>query len=319
MKKNIIIISIIFIIILSIIFIIPKKSHTLKVAEVAHSIFYAPMYVSLENNYFKDEGLDVEFILTPGADKVSAALMSGDVNIGFAGAESTIYVYNNKENDYFKVFAGLTKKDGQFIVSRKKENFNYNNLKNKEVVVGRIGGMPSLNFISALDNNNIKVSDVNVNYSVDYAALSGAFISGVGDYVNLFEPNATILEKNNLGYIVASIGASANEVPYTTFFARKSFIENNKDTIDKFRKAINKGLTYVKEHDSKDIASIITNQFKDISYNDLVTIIQRYKDSDVWQYDTYVSEKQFNNLQDLLIKGKLIENKFNYSDLITNE
>ena len=319
MKKYIIIPFIIFVLIVCNIIIVPKKKDTIKVAEVAHSIFYAPMYVAIDNGYFKDEGIDIELILTPGADKVSAAVMSGDANIGFAGVESTIYIYNNKESDYLKTFAGLTKKDGQFIVSRKKDDFKFDNLKGKEVVVGRIGGMPSLNFISALSNNDIKENDVNINYSIDYAALSGAFISGVGDYVNLFEPNATLLEKQGLGYIVSSVGKYSNEVPYTAYFAKKSFIENNKELINKFRKSINKGLDYVKNHEAKDIASIINKDFNDTSLNDLITIIQRYKDADVWQDNTFVSEYSFNNLQDLLIKGNLIKEYVSYNDLVINE
>ena len=200
-----------------------KSLTKIKVAEVTHSVFYAPWYVAIENNYFKDEGLDIELILTTGADKVAAAVLSNDVNIGFAGLESTVYVYNGGEADYLVNFAGLTKRDGQFILSRSKDdNFNLEKLYGKEILVGRQGGMPALNFLNALKKMNVDSKKINLNYSVEFAALSGSFIGGMGDYVNLFEPTATKLEKESLGYVVASIGAYSGEMPYTTYYARKS-------------------------------------------------------------------------------------------------
>ena len=163
---------------------------TIRLAEVTHSSFYTPLYVALENGYFKDEGLKIDLVLTPGADKVSAAVLSGDVQIGFAGAESAIYVYKQDENDYLQIFGGLTKRDGQFIVSRTKiDNFKLEDLIGKEVLGGRPGGMPIINFYNALKNGNIK--GVKTNDTVDFANLTSAFLSGTGEFVNLFEPNAT--------------------------------------------------------------------------------------------------------------------------------
>lgn len=158
-----------------------------KLSEVTHSAFYAPLYVAIEEGYFKEEGIDLELILTSGADKVAAAVLSGDVSIGFAGPESAIYVYNGGEKDYLVTFAGLTKRDGQFIVSHNDKAFDWNDLKGKEVLVGRKGGMPALNFLNALKNAGIKPEEVNLNYSVEFAALAGSYIAGIGDYVNLFE------------------------------------------------------------------------------------------------------------------------------------
>ncbi len=159
-----------------------------RLAEVTHSSFYTPLYVAIEKGYFKDEGLDIELILTPGADKVSAAVLSNDVDLGFAGAESAIYVYQEQEKDYLQIFAGLTKRDGQFIVSRQKiDNFSLNDLLNKEILVGRQTGMPALNFLNALKNNNIDLDQINANYAVEFAALSGTFIGGTGEFVNLFD------------------------------------------------------------------------------------------------------------------------------------
>ena len=162
-------------------------------AEVTHSVFYAPMYVAIENGYFKEEGIEIELILTPGADKVSAAVLAGDANIGFAGAESAMYVYNYDNDDYLQMFSGLTKRDGQFIIGRNQENFKWEDLIGKEILVGRISGMPALNFLNALKNAGINAEDVNINSNIDFASLSGAFIGGDGDFVNLFEDNEMII------------------------------------------------------------------------------------------------------------------------------
>ena len=213
---------------------------TIKVAEVTHSAFYTPFYIAIKNNYFKDNNIDIDLILTSGANNVIAAVLSKDVDIGLCGPEATIYVYNEGEKDYIKTFAGLTKRDGQFIVSRTKiDNFKLEDLIGKEVLGGRPGGMPIINFYNALKNENIK--GVNTNDTVDFANLTSAFLSGTGDFVNLFEPNATKLEKMNKGYVVASVGMYAGEVPYTAFNARTSYIENNKELINNFKDAINKG------------------------------------------------------------------------------
>ena len=290
-----------------------------KVAEVTHSAFYAPLYIALENGYFKDQGLDVELILTSGADKVSAAVLSNSVDIGFAGAESAIYIYNGGEKDYLQVFSGLTKRDGQFILSRSSnKDFSLEDLIGKEILVGRKGGMPALNFLNALKKANINPKDIDINYSVEFAALSGSFISGVGDYVNLFEPNATLLEKEEYGYTVASIGLLSDEVPYTAFYARKSYIKNNEDILNKFTNAINKALDYTDKHDSDKIAKDILNQFPDTSLNDLTKIINRYKEADSWQKTSFVSEESFKNLENIMLDNDLIKDYVPYKDLVHN-
>lgn len=291
----------------------------IRVAEVTHSPFYTPFYVAIENGYFKEEGLDIELVFTPGADKVSAAVLSNDVEIGFAGPEASIYVYNGGEEDYIISFAGLTKRDGQFILAREAtDNFKLEDLYNKEILVGRKGGMPSLNFLNALKKSNIDPKKININYSVEFAALSGSFIGGIGDYVNLFEPTATKLTKDNLGYVVASIGLMSGEVPYTAFNARKSFINNNEDVIRKFTKALNKGIKYTLENNEIEIAKVILKQFPDSSLNDLSVIIKRYKDYDCFLDSTYISEKSFENLEDIMIDNDLLKSYVPYSDLIKN-
>ncbi len=295
-----------------------KDMTTIKVAEVTHSAFYTPFYVAIKNNYFKDNNIDIDLILTSGANNVVAAVLSKDVDIGLCGPEATIYVYNEGEKDYIKTFAGLTKRDGQFIVSRTKlDNFKLEDLIGKEVLAGRPGGMPIINFYNALKNENIK--GVNTNDTVDFANLTSAFLSGTGDFVNLFEPNATKLEKMNKGYVVASVGMYAGEVPYTAFNARTSYIENNKELINNFKDAINKGLEFTKNNNSKDIAKIIIDLFPDTSIEDLTTIIERYKNADSWLNNTFITEEMFKNLEDMMIDSKLLTEYVPYKDLIINE
>lgn len=327
MKKKILIIIIALIILaIAISFIIKgfnkEDDSTLKkvsLAEVTHSSFYTPLYVAIENGYFEDEGLEIELILTPGADKVSAALLSGDVEIGFAGAESAIYVYEQNNPDYLQIFSGLTKRDGQFIVSRDNyEDFSLEDLYGKEILVGRSTGMPALNFLNGLKNMGIDIDRININYSVEFAALSGTFIGGTGDFVNLFEPNATSLEENGYGKVVASVGEMSGEVPYTAFYARKSYIEENSDIIDAFTKAIAKGIEYTMNNDSSVVAEDIIAQFPDTDVDELALMIDRYKEYDCFLTTPFVSEEIFTNLEDFLIDFELIEDYVPYNDLVNN-
>ena len=322
MKKIFYTFLVILLLVLCLIFFLPKKEkndtmNSIKIAEVTHSVFYAPLYVAIEEGYFNEENIDIKLILTPGADKVSAAVLSGDVQIGFAGAESAIYVYEKNEKDYLQIFSGLTKRDGQFILGRKdKKDFSLKDLYGKEILVGRSSGMPALNFLNALKNEEIDKNKIKINYNIDFASLSGAFIGNTGDYVNLFEPTALKLENEGYGYVLQSIGLLSGEMPYTTFYARKSYIENNKEIIKSFTKAINKGLEFVKNNDEMKIAKSIYKQFPDLSLNDLSTIIKRYKDADSFLDSSYIEEKLLVNLENLLIDNNLLKDYVPYNDLI---
>lgn len=292
---------------------------TIRLAEVTHSVFYAPMYVAIENGYFEEEGIEIDLILTSGADKVSAAVLSDTVDVGFAGTESSTYVYAGKESDYLVTFAGLTKRDGQFILARDcSSEFELNDLYGKEILVGRAGGMPAVNFLNAMKNADIDVSKINVNYSIDFASLSGSFIGGIGDYVNLFEPTATTVVNVSNACIVDSIGRLSGEVPYTAFYARKSYLEENEELLRGFTRAIAKGLEFVLNNDSETTANVILPQFPDSALNDIITIIDNYKEYDSWLNNPYISEESFNNLQDMLIDNNLLEDYVPYSNLIHN-
>lgn len=297
-----------------------KGITTVKVAEVAHSIFYAPAYAAINEGYFEEEGLNIELTLTPGADAVTAAVLSGDVNIGFCGTEATIYVYNGGEKDYLQVFAALTKRDGAFLVSREKiDNFTLDDLKGKTVIGGRKGGMPEMTFEWALRENNINPNkDLNIDTSIAFAAMEGAFIGGNGDFVTLFEPNATSVEKAGFGYVVAYIGEYGGEVPYTAYNAKKSYIENNPDVIESFIKAINKGLEYVEDNEPVIVAQSISTFFPDTSLNDLTTMIKRYKEADAWRETTNVIQDEWKHIQDIMIASGELDEYAPYEKIIYN-
>lgn len=320
MKK--IIVIIILLIIISLFFIFsPKKDNDLrkiKIAEVAHSIFYAPQYVAHSLGYFEEQGLDVEILLVPGADKVAAAVLSGDVEIGFCGSEATIYIYNQGQDDYLVNFANLTKRDGSFIVSREKiDNFTLEDLKGKTIIGGRMGGMPEMTLEYTLKQAGIDPkNDLYIDTSIEFASMSGAFIGGTGDFVSLFEPNALQLEQQGFGYVVASLGELGGVVPYTTYNTKKSFIESNPEVIEGFNKAIQKGLDYVHNNDAKNIAEVIIDYFPDTSLSDLETIISRYKSIDSWFETTYINEEDFNHVQDIMESANQLDQRAPFDKLI---
>lgn len=325
MKKNLVGLISIFLVVLfatlAIIRIKEEENNGLKkitVAEVAHSVFYAPQYVAHGLGYFEEEGLDVSIVLTSGADNVMAAVLSGDADIGFSGSEATIYVYNGGEKDYVMTFAGLTQKDGSFLVSREKyDNFTLNDLKGKRVIGGRVAGMPEMTFEWALRENGIDPkNDLEIDTSVAFPAMEGSFIGGNGDFVTLFEPNATSVERNGYGYVVAYVGDLGGLVPYTAYNARKSYIENNPEVIKSFTKAVNKGLEYVNSHSAKEIAEIVVKYFPDTSLSDMETIINRYKTGEAWKKNITINEEEWNHIQEIIEASGELQNKVNYNVLI---
>lgn len=251
---------------------------------------------------------------------MTAAVLSNDVQIGFCGSEATIYVYNQKEEDYLVTFSGLTKRDGSFIVSRKAyDNFTLNDLRGKTVIGGRAGGMPEMTFEWVLRENGIDPKkDLTIDTSIAFAAMGGAFIGGTGDFVTLFEPNALSIEKQGFGYVVASVGELGGTVPYTAYNARKSYIEKNPDVIEGFTKAIQKGLDYVHNNDAEAIANAIIDYFPDTSLNDLTSIVQRYKDIDSWFTTTYISQEDFEHIETIMEAAGELDEKVPYDLLVNN-
>lgn len=325
MKKRLIITGVILLLIgvitaLTMTFSTPKEDDnltTINLAEVSHTIFYAPQYAAIQNGYFEEEGMEINLILTPGADKVAAALLSKDADIGLSGSEATIYVYNGGEQDYLKTFAQLTQRDGSFLVSRTPiENFTLEDLRGKTVIGGRRGGMPEMTFEYVLRQNGMDPkTDLTIDTSVEFAAMGGAFIGGDDDFVTLFEPTALEVEQQGYGYVVASIGELGGVVPYTSYSARISFIEENPDLIAGFNRAVQKGLDYIHSHSDEEVAKTILSFFPDTSLNDLTKVVGRYREINAWPTTTSFTEESFNHLQDIMIDAGELEEKVPYSEL----
>ena len=285
--------------------------------EVAHSIFYAPMYVVMEEGYFEEEGIDLELVTGFGADKTMTAVLSGEADIGFMGSESTVYTYVGGTEDYVINFAQLTQRAGNFLVSREPiTDFNWDMLKGKDVLGGRAGGMPQMVFEYILYMNNIDPTEINIDQSIDFGSTAAAFSGGDADFTVEFEPHATSLEEKGDGYVVASLGEASGYVPYTAFSAKKSYIETNPDVIQAFTNALQKGMDYVQAHTPEEIAKVIAPQFEETGIDTLTTIVQRYYDQDSWKEDLIFEESSFDLLINILKMSGVLEESAPYEALV---
>lgn len=286
--------------------------------EVAHSIFYAPQYVAIEQGYFEDEGIELNLVTGFGADKVMTALISGEAQIGFMGSESSIYAYNEGNSDYAVNFAQLTQRAGNFLVSRELiEDFSWDMLKGSVVLGGRAGGMPEMVLEYILKNNGIDITnDLEIVQNIDFGLTSGAFAGGQGDFTVEFEPHATALEKEGSGYVAASLGVDSGYVPYTAYSAKKSFIKKNPDIIQGFTNALQRGMEYVNTHSPSDIAKVIAPQFPDTDVDTIALIVERYKAQDTWKNNLIFTSDSFNLLQDILFEAGVIKEYAPYNDLV---
>lgn len=296
------------------------KTAKVKLCEVTHSIFYAPQYVALSKGFFEEEGLEIELSNGQGADKVMAAVLSGEVDIGFAGPEAAIYVYNEGKSDYPVVFGQLTKRDGSFLVGRDKDdNFKWENLKGKTIIPGRKGGVPRMTFEYAMRLNNLDPQkDAILDDSIQFSLMAGAFSGGNADYVTLFEPTASMIEKEDKGYILSSIGQETGEIPYTAYFAKQSYINENKEIIQKFINAVYKGQKWIMSHSTEEAADVLMPQFADTDKEILMTVIDRYKEIDVWNTDPVLTKDSFDRLQDVMTMAGELSKKADYDALIDN-
>ena len=289
--------------------------------EVAHSIFYAPMYVAIEEGYFEDEGIDLDLVCGFGADKTMTAVISGEADIGFMGSEASIYTYAEGASDYVVNFAQLTQRAGNFLVAREEmPDFTWDDLKGHLVLGGRKGGMPEMVFEYILKQNGIDPeTDLDINQSIDFGSTAAAFAEGQGDFTVEFEPGATSLESEGKGYVVASLGEDSGYVPYTAFSAKQSFIDEHPDLIQGFTNALQKGMDYVQAHTPEEIAAVIEPQFPETDLETITTIVTRYYEQDTWKSNLIFEESSFDLLQDILESAGELAERVPYEDLVTTE
>lgn len=305
-----------------------KDANKIVIAEVTRSIFYAPMYVAVNEGYFTEEGLNVSIITTPGADKTMAALLSKEAQIGLMGPEATVYVYNNGQKDYAVNFAQLTQKDGSFLVSKEYydyETFDFDVLKGKSIIGGRKGGMPEMVLEYVLKSKGYDIGrdeeghEITIRTDVSFDVMAGAFTAGNDEFVTLFEPSATQMEEIKEGYVVASIGEQGGNIPYTCFSSLKSYHQSNEKQLKAFTRAIKKGLEYVNTHSAKEIAAVIVNSFPTTNLSTMESVIARYQGINAWPDNLLLTEESFEKLQEIVMMAGELTQKAPYDKLVTAE
>jgi len=295
------------------------KLKTLKINEVTHSVFYAPLYLADELGYFEEEGLKIELTNGGGADAVMASVLSGDSDIGFCGPEAAVYVALGGSKDLPTVFGQLTKRDGSFLVSRKEEpNFQWTDLKGKEILAGRRGGVPAMTFEYVLRENGFTDSDMNLNYDVAFNLMTGAFEAGTADYCTMFEPLASEYQAAGKGYIVASVGEAGGVVPYTGFIAKRSWLNKNDSQARGFLRAMLKAVAYAQEQPADEIAAKLYKKFPSTSYASITTSIESYKRIDAWFTDMSMPEESYDRLLDIIESAGELESRVEFHKVVDN-
>lgn len=293
---------------------------TVRLNEVVHSVFYAPQYAAMELGYFEEEGLNIELSVGQGADKSMTALISDSADIALLGTEAGIYVYNEGRDDYCVAFAQLTQRAGNFLVSRTENpNFKWSDLKGKELIGGRSGGMPQMILEYILANNDIDPEkDLTLTTNIAFTSTAGAFAGGIGDYTVEFEPSATALEEAGTGYVVASLGEASGFVPYTVYMATKSYMSLYPEIIQKFTNAIYKGQLWVEEHSAKEIAEVIHPHFSENSIETLTKIVERYKSQDTWKTTPIFEKESLEHIEDIMELSGELDKRVDYDNFISN-
>lgn len=293
---------------------------TIQLNEVTHSVFYAPLYLADALGYFAEENIKIELTNGGGADNVMSAVLSGDADIGFCGPEAALYVLIGGSTDVPTVIGQLTKRDGSFLVSRNPEpDFKWEDLKGKEILAGRKGGVPAMTFEYILNQKGLKDGvDLTLNYDVAFNLMTSAFEAGTADYCTMFDPVAYEYEAAGKGYVVASVGEASGEVPYTCFMAKNSWIKKNEDVVEGFLRAVTKAVKYVNETSPVTIAPYLTSYFVGTSETSLAASVERYKTIDAWRTELSMTEESFNRLQDIIENAGELTRRAQMSELVNN-
>lgn len=294
--------------------------NTIRLNEVTHSVFYTPLYLAIENGYFEEEGITIELTNGGGADNSMTAILSGSADVGLMGPETVIYVYNQGKTDYPKVFGQLTQKDGAFLVSRVAEpDFEWTDLRGKEILAGRRGGVPAMTFEYILKELNMSNGvDYTLNFDVQFNLMTSAFLGGTADYCTVFEPTASEYQSNNQWHIVASVGAQGGEIPYTSFIALDSYIKNNRDKLERFMRAIKKAHEFLATHTEYEVAEAIIKQFPSTTIKSIETSIKSYKNIDAWKTNLQATENSFDRLQNIMQNSGELTNRVPFNKIVDN-
>lgn len=332
MKKYIIIIAVIAIAVVAAVAIIvsrnsgtpepvEEKIQKVRLNEVTRSVFYAPQYAAISQGMFEKNGIEIELSTGGGADKVMTAVLAGQSDIGFAGPEASIYVYNEGKEDHTQVIAQLTQTDGAFLISREEnKDFKWTDLKGKTIIPGRKGGVPYMTLSYVIRKNGMNPdTDMVLDDSIQFDLMAGAFSGGNADYVTLFEPTASMTEQAGKGYIVASVGEEAGKVAYTAYFAKKSYLKENDELVQKFVNAVYEGQKWVESHTDREVAEAIVSFFPDTEIDLLETVVKRYRSIDAWKTNPKLEEKDFELLQTIIEEAGELDTKVPYAEVVNNK
>ena len=294
---------------------------TVRLNEVTHSVFYAPQYVAMELGFFAEEGLAIELTNGGGADKVMTAVVSGQSDIGLAGPESCIYIYNQGKDDHPVVFGQLTACDGAFLMGREDVPFRWEDLRGKTIIGGRKGGVPEMTLEYVLRQHGLEPQkDVIVDTSVQFNMMAGAFTGGQGDYVTLFEPTATEVERAGHGYVLCSIGEASGEIPYTAYFASQSYMAAHPDVVQGFTNAIARAQRWIAEHTDREVAEAICDQFPDTSLDVLEAVTARHRQIDAWNEVPRMEQSALERLETVMTEAGELQKEdwVDFTQLVDN-
>ena len=298
-----------------------KDLVTVRLNEVTHSVFYAPQYVAMELGFFEEEGIAIELTNGGGADKVMTAVVSGQSDIGLAGPEACIYIYNQGKEDYPRIFAQLTKRDGSFLIGRTEEDFSWENLRGKTIIGGRKGGMPEMTLEYVMKQNGVVPHvDAVVDTSVQFNMMAGAFTGGQGDYVALFEPAATEVVNAGQGYLLCSIGEESGEIPYTAYFASQTYLQENSDVVAGFCRALHKAMVWIESHTDEEVAQVMLPQFPDTDLAVLTAVTARHREIDAWNTALTMEQSSLERLEAVMTEaGELQKDQWvDFAALVDN-
>lgn len=294
-----------------------KDESVLRINEVTHSVFYAPMYLADALGYYEEEGISIELTNGGGADTTMAAVLNGAADIGFCGPEAVIYTYLGGSEDRPKVFGQLTKRDGSFLVGRNKEDsFDWKSLEGKNILAGRPGGVPLMTFQYVCKNMGVTANFIT---EVKFDSMTAAFEGNIGDYCTMFEPTASDYVAAGKGYIVGSVGAQSGEIPYTCYMAKSSYIEKHGDKIESFLRAVTKATKYLMETDISIVAEKLKGYFDATSIESIEKSLQSYKDIDAWVDNMAMKESAFTRLQDVIELAGELERRVSFSDIVLTQ
>ncbi|OXM85093.1 ABC transporter substrate-binding protein [Paenibacillus rigui] len=295
----------------------PPEMKTVRFSEVIRSIFYAPHYIAMEKGFFKEAGINIDMNTAQGSDKGAAALLAGAADISLVGPETAIYIFNQKGDKTLKIFHQLTFKDGSFLLSRNKMNtFKWSDLEGKNIIGWRPGSAPQMVLNSKLIQEKVAKADVVTN--IASTAMAGAFTSGKGDFIQVFEPIASTLEKEGKAYYVASMGEGFGQFPETSYVATADYLKNNADTVQRFSNALVKATQWLDTASKDEIAAALAPYFEGTPKDIIIQSVERYKKQGTWNANPELTAVQFDTLQHVLIENGVLkaEQKVKMEDVV---